>query len=250
MRYFATILLLLASYSGRVAAQPIDWKSTGSFLPKGNYYLHISWEQQLYISNANSGLIYKHLSHISNWTPVVTQPSTYITIISDSLALGLDNTFGNYSIMFRIRNGWKTQDTIVADQFGQFGKMHVADDTTIYYTKGGSLIFRSTDVGATWDTLLLGESIRGLRTDKQNALYAQGERNIYRSADGGHSWDTLYDGSTFDPPLSFILKGDDVYVVTITGNFLKNSEFVSVLPQNGYLHLDGAGYLYLSTSGH
>lgn len=78
--------------------------------------------------------------------------------------------------------------------------VHPTDSTTIY---AGSLagIFRSTDSGNTWTTVLEDQDISALAIHPvfTDTVYAGGWESVFKSTDGGNTWETVSTGLPYGP---------------------------------------------------
>jgi photosystem II stability/assembly factor-like uncharacterized protein len=141
------------------------------------------------------------------WTQIATIPngsktnSFYVSPFDTNIFVA---AFGSPDVITRSTNRGSTWTTTLARAFTEYGmplEMDPNDPNTLYFGPEDSYLYKSTDFGATWDTLSrpMFRSPCDLVVvyEKPNVMYCgdgvtgSGNGQIFHSGDGGRTWDLI-----------------------------------------------------------
>jgi|GEM_PF-3294410 len=194
-----TLLFILAFSSGIITAQ-FSWEHTdgpfGSVLSSiysNDQYAFIPEDDFLYRST--DGLSWEKIDHPVSFIMFVYQ-DTLLNILynedADSLRLQLSYDNGITWVVKDLPEDFNVSDDIVMTTHG------------IYLSQGNNdLLFRSTDLGDTWDNIAVPQEFHTLETH-ENRLYIYGSSALWRTDTDGQNWEDV------TPPLPLSYYVDDV----------------------------------------
>lgn len=150
--------------------------------------------------------------------------------------------------------------------------LNAADAETIYAGTDSGLLWKTTDVGGSWEKIGEGDLperwITRVEVEPQDpdTLYVsfsgfrQGDDNayIFRSGDGGESWEDISTNLPSAPVTDLVLVGDDLYASSDVGVFVSDTDDVTwhrlgkdlpLVPVTDLRYMEENETLYAATFG-
>jgi photosystem II stability/assembly factor-like uncharacterized protein len=198
------IAILLSLFWVRAKGQDIEWHPLNTIGGSGAEHLTVSTDNTLYCSNYISddlldpNHIFRYNNSIYNWSELFSTGSLLEMQVSDSIFYirRYDNPGSEISLSVRNGNGH-----VKIEKAYQFRSAHLnKDHSFVYCTSEPNYVIRTTDLGATWDTLV-GPPVNNFITPQLSCAESKDKICVWGSikadnffthtTDGGLSWNWI-----------------------------------------------------------
>ncbi len=234
MRKLICCLILFCIFNGKLLSQ-FNWKNTGGPFGSGQSFL---FSNDKYAFTPENEFLYRTSDGLS-WEKIEHPVSIFMAVYKDTLLNVLRNeSLDTMRLQLSFDNGDNWTVKILPNEFTIPDDIVMCSSGIYFLQSNKDLLFRSQDLGSTWDTISSPVEIEKLFVFDER-VYITSNAKLFRTDQPGDNWENI---SPPIDPIEYIsdVEAHDQHIV-ITTDGLKIDANQNIIETGSIWHSDDTG---------